>query len=1036
MEGTGGDHHPSAPSHANPDVGGRDSTSNGSSQLHPQPTTTTSSSSFFGTSPMKNALAKMRSPSPMGDGLETNVWAAAKPSQTGTTPAVAAGFQQQQSAVPHEPAATAATTPSTEPHPKHHLTSDVIRRVTIKAHHDEDSLHPHSSTTTSPNHDRNNTLHRDNSHNSFASIAQAAIQADRIRAPNRSEGQLQGAERSSAHGRFYRLHDYAVFTKFVQIGGCLWLLVGMVMACTIFMAITINVSYAAFNASRGTSIWPLIIGLVFYIELGYVMVSSFIRTGVRMQIYIWGANFGNDPDSDIFPIFLIAPFLTKMMASLTGIKAQKDTEADSETDPLLGNSSRDLPPAAPITANGLSGPADPDNDEEKEASIEEIVAWRVDLIGHIFYLILLFFILAIPMGYYTFKRGYWALVNFISIGICISSLLFIIFVNICARTYRTWRVVEELWNHPEEVSDSQLRANYYASTGFDTGKDLLGFIVKRGLSSAIVIFVAALAFSHFNPDLGVIIVSGLFIAAFLIARLPYIRQLAYSFQKRTFWQPYPDYRKSEGYALYNGAEDWPAFVAFGLRCAVFVIGFSCLLYYDLFWRRKGDSSEGSRPPLEVGVHRIVLFLMIVIVRYSDPTKPYWYIFGNARARVGIMAGLMLSGLFLSIYSYAIFPCFSSSVSLVVAFLILSYRHPRCRWTNYQRTFKTEKFSRDARLERRATRNARNTLIVIVLVIATSWITALIIGLATDAIDPINKTALPKTFLPRIPALGLPSSFVPKNTTTLSTLRNTAGFRPAVCSVAITTFNNNLDILDVAAMARGSYEPCSKRAEDIIHGRDRLKGWVAFNTTLPTDCAAPDNGDGVQWIEFRDAADTNGISIVAVRGTSNFNDVFQDLYLWSTSALLQLSSFLGTLVTVWPADTVDLLADSIMKFGPLDSTLVYWNAVEAKVQELIDANRTVIMTGHSLGGAVANSEFCVLSAWAGLFDKEMYVSAMFSNNLKAKNLHKYTMNVVPARDAVPCFDLQMGLVQSIPCEQDEFLSCHSLDLTIETLKAEC
>ncbi|KAJ3102750.1 hypothetical protein HDU97_000289 [Phlyctochytrium planicorne] len=1047
--------------------------------------------------------SKLRAPSPLGDSLESNVWAtgstAPAPTVTSTTSA-ANPISSLPHAAPHVPAVVdhASNATPVDPgiphrsHSKHHLNSDTIHRVAHMHDASADAVtHAPSSTSTanpaddvkpaskstwfgkaasglassssssvpaaapssssSEHHDAAAGIARKHTKGGgagFATIAQAAIQADRLRAPQLSEGQLAGAERSSSHGRFigptqkYRLHDYAIFTRFVQLGACLWLLVGMVMAMTIFVAVTINVSYAAFNASRNVSIWPLIMGLAFYIELGYIFVSSFIRTGVRMQIYIWGANFGNDPDSDIFPIFLIAPFLTNMMEKISGLNKKKDVERQGETDPLLGQRQRE--PTEDELGDAAGAEASIDDD-----SFEEVVAERVDLIGHIMYLIILFIVLSLPMGYYTFRHGYWALVNFISIGICISSLLFIVLVNLAARIIRTYNVVHELWSHPEEVSDSELRATFYASTGFDTGKDIVGFIIGRGLWTAIFIFVGALAFSHFTRDSSVIIVSGFFIAVFLIAHIPFIRQIAYTFQKRTFWQPDPNFEKSEGYALYNGAEEWPAFVAFGMRCAVFVIGFSCLLYYDLFWKRREDHSQQGGNALEVGVHRIILFLFIIIghdvaillpvIRWSDPAKPWQYTIGNARARVAIMSGLMVLGLSLAFYSYYIRANFSSSVAVVVAFLILSYRHPRCRWTNYQRTFKKKKFSKEARLERRATRNARNTLVVVILVVATSWIVALAIGMVTPEDPNSDKMSWVMNLKPsslKIPAIGLPEGY--EASSALST-KPPKIFKPAVCSVSVTKLID-IDILDVAAMARGSYEPCVGRAGKIIHKRPRLATWATVNTTLPEDCSAPEgNGEGVQWVEYRNVKAAEGepaISIVAVRGTSNTNDVFQDLYLWSTSALLQLSSFMGTLVTVWPADTVDMFANMIMKFGPLDSTLVYWNEVEKHVDYLKSQNRSVIMTGHSLGGAVASIVASHMEIPSYAFSAPGLGYSTRRYNMTTQNLQKYTMNVVPWHDAVPCFDLQVGLIQTIPCNQNEFLSCHSLDLTIETLKGEC
>ncbi|KAJ3118376.1 hypothetical protein HDU96_002218 [Phlyctochytrium bullatum] len=992
-------------------------------------------SDVFGTSPVRNALAKLRSPSPLGDSLENNVWASAS-AKPATTPASNTGAPAKAPSNPvpsatsslfGKPAVVATPVPPAvvnqgaagaeeHPHPHHHLNADVIRRVTAKKHQEEkhagvpeivaDNAHRAQGSAS-------NVLHHSNSANSFASIAAAAIQADRFRAPARSEGQLPGAERASGHGRHvgparkFILHEYAVFSRLVQIAICLWLLVGVVLGCTIFAAVAINVSYAAFNASRETSIWPLLIGLAFFIELGYIITSSFVRTGVRLQMYVWGANFGNDPDSDIFPIYLFAPYLTSLIASIILRKKAEEHPEAGERDPLLGEGQAET---------------DGTGDIDEDITQEELIAWRVDIAGH--------------------------LTVVISRGICISSLIFIVAINVIARTYRTYLVLNEIWKHPEEMGDTELRATYYSSTGFDTGKDIYTFIITKGLSSSSFVLAAALAFSHFNPHISILIVTGFFVAVFLIGHLPHLRQMAYSFQKRTFWQPNPDYRKSEGYALYNGAEEWPSFIAFGCRCAIFIIGFACLMYFDVYWKRKGDSGDGHSA-LEVGVHRTVLFLLVVIahdvalllpvVRYQNPERPYLYTFGKARVRVLIMVGLIVAGVALSVTNFLLKPCFSSSVSVVVAFLTLSYRHPRCRWTNYQRTFKAKKFSKEARLERRATRNARNTLIVVLLVLSTSWMVALLIGMITPEKHGADGVVQAKSSFKipslRIPALGLPESYQARNVSSLARSIH----RPTVCGIRVSK-GSGLDILDVGAMARGSYEPCMSKAEDILRSRPRLQGWVAFNSTNAdrNNCENPEGNDlGVQWMEFRSVNETDvPLSIVAVRGTSNVNDVFQDLYLWSTSALLQLSSFFGTMVTVWPTETVNRLADMIMKFGPLDSTLVYWNEVQDRVEYLLSQNRTVIMTGHSLGGAIASIVASHLNISSFAFSAPGLGYSMTKYGISKHSLQRYTMNVVPSRDAVPCFDLQVGLIQTIPCEENEFLSCHSLDLTIATLKQEC
>jgi hypothetical protein len=84
----------------------------------------------------------------------------------------------------------------------------------------------------------------------------------------------------------------------------------------------------------------------------------------------------------------------------------------------------------------------------------------------------------------------------ISIGTCASSVAFILFVNLGARVYRSFKVISEFWNRPKEVNEAWMRATYYASAGFDDGDDLLGNIIRRGWKGTIAILVGSLVFAN------------------------------------------------------------------------------------------------------------------------------------------------------------------------------------------------------------------------------------------------------------------------------------------------------------------------------------------------------------------------------------------------------------------------------------------------------------------------------------------------------------------------------------------------------------
>ncbi|KAJ3168073.1 hypothetical protein HK101_011687 [Irineochytrium annulatum] len=884
-----------------------------------------------------------------------------------------------------------------------------------------------------------------------AVVAKTTTVRASVTAPPLSQGEERGAESAmTAHGRFIgprhniRFHSYQVYSRILQVAVCFWIVVGMVLIMTVYLAITINVSYASFNASRNLSVWPLLLGLAFYVELGWLFVGSLLRTALRLQMFVWGQDFGNDPTSDIFPIYLIEPYITNFINAIH-VQLMKrrgeDPEGEGETDPLLGD--RDTQPQAASSSSVVADAVT----TLKEAERKEIIANRVDIVNHFIYMTFLLAVLGTPVLYVTLNYQFWAVLSFLSIGICVSSIFTIVALNLTARGIRTWRVLGELWSDPDDVTDAELRATYYATTGTDTGKDLLSVIVTRGIRGTAAVLVASLLFSGFNTDHSVTVVAAILLVILWALSLHSMRKLFSQWERSTFFQPHHDEISGEDYALYNGAEEWPAWVIFGFRTAFLVIGFSSLLYYDIKWRRREDASTDIvEHPLDVGIHRIFLYLLFVVahdlalliplIRYRHDDNDWLFFFGHPRMRVLIIFALMGGIGASAVYSRIMYPGFASSVAVVLSVLLLSYRHPRCRWTNYQKNFEVRHWSTEARLEMRATRHAKGTLYVIFGVAIGAWFVSLLRGTDVDDSAPVSVLRS-LSLVPKVSAIG--GGLEPgwwKNATTVANMAEAASsdgirIRPAVCSMVVSD-GAGLGVLDIAAMARGSYEENEEDAQKKMQSyeRPRLAKWRVHNSTIKL------GGLGVRWIEFREDDEASPLSVVAVRGTSTLDDVFQDLYLWSTSALLQLSSFMGTMVALWPPEAVDQLAQVIMTFGPIDSTLVYWNKVEAHVDYLQKQNRTVIMTGHSLGGAVAAIVAGHKSISSASFSAPGLGYSVGRYGLSLKSLQKYTVNIVPWHDAVPCFDLQVGLIQSIPCRKEEFLSCHSLDLTIDTLTTQC
>jgi len=192
--------------------------------------------------------------------------------------------------------------------------------------------------------------------------------------------------------------------------------------------------------------------------------------------------------------------------------------------------------------------------------------------------------------------------------------------------------------------------------------------------------------------------------------------------------------------------------------------------------------------------------------------------------------------------------------------------------------------------------------------------------------------------------------------------------------------------------------------------------------------------GVQYVDFEN--EEKNIIVVAIRGTSTAEDIFQDIYIWSASALLQLSGFFGTFIKFWPRSTIASLVKFIVKQFT-NSQLLYWVDVEKHIMNLQQTrNATIYLTGHSLGGGVAGVISAHLNIPAITFSSPGLGYSYKTYDIELKNLINNFVNVVPMSDPVPLLDSQVGQIQNIECNTEQPLSCHSIFNTMETLNDMC
>lgn len=173
-----------------------------------------------------------------------------------------------------------------------------------------------------------------------------------------------------------------------------------------------------------------------------------------------------------------------------------------------------------------------------------------------------------------------------------------------------------------------------------------------------------------------------------------------------------------------------------------------------------------------------------------------------------------------------------------------------------------------------------------------------------------------------------------------------------------------------------------------------------------------------------------LTVVSFRGTSSAMDVIHDVKILIESTIPKLASPFITL----PVQTKDWITEDFAYTGSRawpGGALALVDNGKSVVRELVKMYGTerVVVTGHSLGGALANiigtyfnlTNYCV-SPPGSEFSRSLY-------NLTSSQITKYVHSLVPQRDPVTALGSLQGTVVHIPCREPSSLKCHGLDATI-------
>ncbi|OQR90386.1 hypothetical protein ACHHYP_05578 [Achlya hypogyna] len=227
--------------------------------------------------------------------------------------------------------------------------------------------------------------------------------------------------------------------------------------------------------------------------------------------------------------------------------------------------------------------------------------------------------------------------------------------------------------------------------------------------------------------------------------------------------------------------------------------------------------------------------------------------------------------------------------------------------------------------------------------------------------------------------------------------------------------NDLTIIDFILLADAAYGSNTSLQMNMLHQRfdnTALKNW---NFTDWSDKAT----DHQCWFQV-DFFDVNA-TVIAIRGTASAADALEDMHYWFGITIMQFANVFIPFLNQLPLDfVVQLLSMNMLeRFTPEP---VYMPVLR-KVQALKAAGKNVIITGHSLGGAMAAMVGAATKSPAISFSGPGLVFTRGRFHIREEDVRDYVVTIKPQNDIVPRVDVLGGLVQDIECRKDNPLFCH-------------
>lgn len=247
----------------------------------------------------------------------------------------------------------------------------------------------------------------------------------------------------------------------------------------------------------------------------------------------------------------------------------------------------------------------------------------------------------------------------------------------------------------------------------------------------------------------------------------------------------------------------------------------------------------------------------------------------------------------------------------------------------------------------------------------------------------------------------------------------------VCSIDY----NGMSMLDFALIADAAYGSTTELHKSLLGNRFNGTDLGDWNYVTRNNISSDDQ----VWFELY--FKSINMTVIGVRGTASAQDALEDMHFWFGITIMQVVNIIVPFLKQLPRDFVARFLSMQMLTSIMPSP-IYQNLLDHAVAVKARVGDNLVITGHSLGGAMAAMVGAKTQSRAVSFSGPGLLYSRDRFGLTDREIKDYVLTIKPRKDIVPRVDELGGLVQDIRCKRTTLMGCHSTFTHICELYLSC